>query len=89
MCSGCGNINRELKLSDRRWTCSVCGTIHDRDINAAINIRDIALLKNNLKIGEELPDFKPVENRINTSGRKTGSKSHSSKQETKGSLVLG
>jgi putative transposase len=89
MCSGCGNINRELKLSDRRWTCSVCGTIHDRDINAAINIRDIALLKNNLKIGEELPDFKPVENGSHTSGRKTGSKSHSSKQETQGSLVLG
>ena len=30
--------NENLKLSDRKWTCKHCDTIHDRDINAAINI---------------------------------------------------
>jgi putative transposase len=38
-CSTCGAINDALTLSDREWTC-VCGTSHDRDLNAAINIRD-------------------------------------------------
>ncbi len=36
-CSVCGNINKELKLSDRIYTCS-CGNHIDRDYNAAINI---------------------------------------------------
>lgn len=38
MCSECGEINTTLKLSDRTWTCLKCGIIHDRDINASINI---------------------------------------------------
>ena len=37
-CSDCGWINQNLKLSDREWTCNSCGVIHDRDINASINI---------------------------------------------------
>lgn len=37
-CSECGEINKTLKLSDRVWTCLKCGTIHDRDYNAAKNI---------------------------------------------------
>lgn len=36
-CSACGHI-QELKLSDRRWACTGCGVIHDRDLNAAVNI---------------------------------------------------
>lgn len=43
----CGVINKDLKLSDRVWTCKSCGTTHDRDILAACNIKSFAL-KNNL-----------------------------------------
>lgn len=41
-CSSCGSINKQLILSDRNWTCQ-CGVNHDRDINAAINIKNFAL----------------------------------------------
>lgn len=41
--SSCGKINKELKLSDREWTCSGCNTNHDRDVNAAINIKNFGL----------------------------------------------
>jgi len=38
-CFDCGYIHKDLELSDRRWACPGCGCIHDRDINAALNIQ--------------------------------------------------
>lgn len=40
LCRFCNNENKELTLSDRVWTCSHCGAELDRDINAAINIKN-------------------------------------------------
>ena len=37
-CSACHEINHDLKLSDRQWTCKSCGTHHDRDRNATKNL---------------------------------------------------
>jgi len=48
ICSVCGSINNDLKLSDREWTCAECGTFHDRDVNASINIKKFALQDQNL-----------------------------------------
>ena len=39
-----GFIKDDLTLADRVWTCSACGTTHNRDHNAAINIRNVGLL---------------------------------------------
>ncbi len=48
ICSVCGSTNNDLKLSDREWTCAGCGTLHDRDVNASINIKKFALQDQNL-----------------------------------------
>lgn len=42
-CSNCGYVNQDLKLSDREWVCPVCGERLDRDVNAAKNIKQMAL----------------------------------------------
>lgn len=42
-CSNCGTIKRDLTLDDRTWICSKCNTEHDRDVNAANNIKTFCL----------------------------------------------
>lgn len=37
-CSDCGHTVAKMPLNVREWVCSECGTIHDRDINAARNV---------------------------------------------------
>ena len=41
-CSACGYKIPTLPLSVREWTCLACHTHHDRDLNAAINLRTVA-----------------------------------------------
>jgi len=41
-CSACGHKLDDLPLSVRQWTCPVCGAVHDRDVNAAINLKKVA-----------------------------------------------
>lgn len=64
VCSNCGKTNNELKLQDREWTCGSCGTLHNRDVNAAINIKNFAL-KNHVsgtdtQTQNELPSLEGV-----------------------------
>ena len=39
-CSKCGNVKADLGLSERTYRCEACGNVLDRDLNAALNIRD-------------------------------------------------
>ena len=41
-CSACGTVNRNLKR-ERMWTCPSCATRHDRNLNAAINLRNLIM----------------------------------------------
>ncbi len=68
-CNSCGYINHELKLSDRTWVCAGCGVVHDRDINAAINIKKIAL--KDLLVGRQFMDVEAssMDGRLNKSLR--------------------
>ena len=41
-CNVCGTVNRKLKR-ERMWTCPSCATRHDRNLNAAINLRNLIM----------------------------------------------
>jgi putative transposase len=40
LCSNCGNIKKDLKLSDRKYECGKCGLKIDRDFNASLNLKN-------------------------------------------------
>lgn len=54
-CHKCGYVYKGLTLSERQWKCPVCGEVHDRDRNAAINI----LEEGKRIIGCRTPELKP------------------------------
>jgi putative transposase len=41
VCSACGAKDGPKPLGVREWACAGCGTVHDRDVNAAVNIRNL------------------------------------------------
>lgn len=54
MCSVCGTKTKSLPLHVREWTCADCDTHHDRDLNAAINLRNLAVSSTVTACGEFL-----------------------------------
>ena len=42
-CSSCGNKKEDLLLSDRQYHCESCGFKEDRDVNAAMNLKHLAV----------------------------------------------
>ena len=62
LCSECGWKNDELQLRDREWVCAECGVVHDRDLNAAVNIEQEG--GRLIKIGSSSPESTPLERPI-------------------------
>lgn len=52
-CSACGHRLDALPLSVREWACPACGVIHDRDVNAATNLKNLAVSSTVSACGEE------------------------------------
>ena len=63
MCSHCGYIHN-LKLNERTWICPQCNTAHDREWNAAKNIKQFGLIKTG--IPTDSGEFTPVDRSIDT-----------------------
>ena len=53
LCSDCGHKMEQMPLSVRQWKCPCCGAEHDRDVNAAINLRNLAVGTTVTACGEE------------------------------------
>ncbi len=78
-CSVCGYKLETLQLSARKWTCPDCGADHHRDVNAAMNLRNMAVSSTVSACGEE----------GSGSGRKIRTKPASVKQESSSKLPMG
>jgi len=78
-CSACGHKMEVLPLAVREWVCPECASIHDRDANAAINLRNLAVSSTVSACGEEGSGL----------GRKPKTKPASAKQESSSKLPMG
>ena len=83
-CGQCGYVYKGLKLSERSWICPECGTHHDRDFNAACNIKEFGLKALPTELGKVKPvDCPLVDDRprvLKSNGRK--------KQEKRGCIGI-
>ena len=83
-CGKCGYVHKGLKLSERSWICPECGTHHDRDFNAACNIKEFGLKALPTERGKVKPvDCPLVDERprvLKSNGRK--------KQEKRGGIGI-
>lgn len=83
-CRKCGCVYKGLKLSERSWTCPECGAHHDRDFNAACNIKEFGLKALPTERGKVKPvDCPLVDDRprvLKSNGRK--------KQEKRGGIGI-
>ena len=75
--SACRHKRAELPLSVRAWTCPSCGGIHDRDVNAAVNLKNMAVSSTIAACGEEGSGRR----------RKTAVKPASTKQDVSGGFA--
>lgn len=74
-CCHCGHVNSALKLSQRDWTCVCCGTHHDRDYNASVNIKSFGLMALPPDWREVKPvDCPPVDERHSSNGLRSSSR---------------
>jgi putative transposase len=78
-CSCCGHTLETLPLKVREWTCPECGSLHDRDVNAAINLKNLAVSSTVSACGEEGSGL----------GRKLETKLASVKQESSSKATHG
>lgn len=69
MCNVCGTKTKSLPLHIREWTCGECSTRHDRDLNAAINLKNLAVSSTVSACGEFLSagDYRESGNRQDAS----------------------
>ncbi|MBD3892925.1 RNA-guided endonuclease TnpB family protein [Hydrogenophaga sp.] len=78
-CSDCGHKLETLPLALREWACPACGADHDRDVNAAINLRNLAVSSTVSACGEVGSGL----------GRKLKTKPASVKQESSSKATYG
>ncbi len=69
LCSVCGYKKEDLKLSERKWKCPKCGTLHNRDVNAAINLLNEGLKQLKKKGSPTTIALSPYGLRLTLNGR--------------------